>query len=67
MIVDILDDPHINDRKRTLEERYASCKRKAAASGVKEPYAVCAYLNPKLSSAQRARLRRKMAAARRKK
>lgn len=58
-------DGGTEDKKDSLEARFKRCKEKVKGTG-KDPWAVCAYLNPKLSPKRRAQLKAKMIAARKK-
>jgi hypothetical protein len=48
----------IFDKSEGLEARFKRCKISVAKQSGVEPYAVCAYLNPRISKTRRAQLKR---------
>lgn len=61
----ILDDDYLNNDQESLEARFASCKKSISGSESKS-FAVCSYLNPKISPVRRAQLKARMAKNRKK-
>lgn len=61
----ILDDDYLNNDQESLEARFASCKKSISGSESKS-FAVCSYLNPKISPKRRAQLKVMMAKNRKK-
>lgn len=56
----VLDDEYFNNDQESLEARFKRCKMSLSKQSGSEPFAVCAYLNPKISAKRRAQLKSKM-------